>query len=422
MAAYIPVPHRRLPVTVAVLLLAGAPLSALQGQTAQDSAAKSTWGVNPGARRPTQAPTPTATTPATPVPGVTSAVADSAFIRQAIAGNLLEVRLGTLAGQRASSAEVRKFGQRMVTEHGNMGRQWSEVASKNGLPASGTLDPVQQQSVTRLAALAGAEFDRAYMNDMVQDHQQDVATFQRLGPAAHSGDVRSFAASGVSVMQQHLVLAQQVAAQVGAPTTVATAPTVPTTPTTVPTTPQPQPGQVGVPPAGQRSPNDRADKNANEIRTDAKYIREVAAGHIMELRLAERAQEQSKDPKVRQLAKQMASHFSEWQKRWTNVAENNGININSNLGPLHREKVDRLEKAGPRQLDRVYLDIVTENLASMVPYFQKEGRAARSARVRNLVQDELPALQQLLADARRLERQDRADAKSAKDRAVSTNK
>jgi hypothetical protein len=58
----------------------------------------------------------------------------------------------------------------------------------------------------------------------------------------------------------------------------------------------------------------------------------------------------------------------------------------------------------------VYLSLVTENLQSLLPYFRKEGRAARSPQVRNLVDQELPAVQQLLTLAQGLSGQVRADA------------
>ena len=98
-----------------------------------------------------------------------------------------------------------------------------------------------------------------------------------------------------------------------------------------------------------------------------------------------------------------------------------GVTVNQHLGPKHQEKVDRLEKASHHQFDRVYLDIVRENLASVVPYFEKEGRAAKSAQVRDLVEQELPMIQQHLDRAKTLEQQAQASAKAQpKDRSLSS--
>jgi predicted outer membrane protein len=99
------------------------------------------------------------------------------------------------------------------------------------------------------------------------------------------------------------------------------------------------------------------------------------------------------------------------------------MTVPAHIGRLHKEKVDRLKQAGRGQFDRVYLDIVQENLASVVPYFQKEGRQAQSSQIRNLVNDELPKIQDHLSRAQNLEGQVQASGKSLKkDKSLSSNK
>lgn len=399
------------------IALTVAPLGALLSQTTQDTTGRgvpsnpSGQGTNPGnvpiARpfptgRTTPSTTPTTTTPTTTTPTQTAAVADSTLIREARVGNMLEVRLGALAKQRASDPAVKQFGERMVTDHTTSGQEWAALASRMGLSSTPTLDATQQQSVTQLSALSGTEFDRAYVNTMVQDHQQDAATFQSRGPSAKSSDVRNLAANSLTTVQAHLSLAQQLASQLGTGA-VATNPATPS-----PTNP------AGVPPARRVPGVVQPGQGSADIRADARYITELSYGHIMEARLAEMSQQRAGDPKVKQFADRMAADFSSWEKRWIELASNNGIAVNPNMGPLHQEKIQRLRKAPKGQFDRVYLDIVTENLGSMLPYLQKEGRAAHAARVRNLVQEEIPMIQQHLAEAQRLDGQSQADAKSGK--------
>ena len=44
--------------------------------------------------------------------------ADQDFVTKAAQGGLAEVELGTIAEDRASAADVKKFGQQMVDDHG----------------------------------------------------------------------------------------------------------------------------------------------------------------------------------------------------------------------------------------------------------------------------------------------------------------
>jgi predicted outer membrane protein len=145
------------------------------------------------------------------------------------------------------------------------------------------------------------------------------------------------------------------------------------------------------------------------------FIQEVLQDHMMHIRLAERAQKEAKSDDVRRLAKQLEKDFKDWDKRWKQVADRYDVKEPDNLGHLHKDKVERLERASGRNVDRVYADILSEHLASIVPYFQKEGQQVQSGAVRRLAQDELPVIRSYLSAARVLEKKpgakDRSDNK-----------
>jgi putative membrane protein len=141
----------------------------------------------------------------------------------------------------------------------------------------------------------------------------------------------------------------------------------------------------------------------------------------MEVRLAELAQKRAKNKEVKQFADRMADDFGKWRDRWTDLAsKHGGVKVNPNMGPLHRQKIDRLEKASSGKFDRVYVDIVVENLGSMVPYMEKEGRAASSADIRSAVNDELPNVREKLSAAQRLDRQVEVSGKVKEGRSLSS--
>jgi putative membrane protein len=283
-----------------------------------------------------------------------------------------------------------------------MGNEWASLAARSGMRITPALDATQQQEISRLTSLSGADFDRQYMGTMVQDHQLAVSRFQSLGPSAQSAEVRQMAANGLPTLQQHLTLAQQVANQVGA--------AVATTTTGLPAPNQP----------GGVANNNRADRNG--VRGDEYYVREVWQGHEMQVELAQLAKDKARDSKVKQFAGNMLDDFKDYRDRWADLAAKNGITLPAHIGRLHQDKVDRLKQAGRGQFDRVYLDIVQENLASVVPYFRKEGQA-QSSQVRNLVNNELPKIQDHLSRAQNLERQVQASGKAVKkDKSLSSNK
>ena len=104
--------------------------------------------------------------------------ADNGFVTKAAAGGLAEVELGKLAASQGSSEKAKQFGQRMVDDHFKANEELQEIAAKKNITLPANLDAKAQATKDRLAKLSGAQFDQAYMQDMVKDHKADVAEFR----------------------------------------------------------------------------------------------------------------------------------------------------------------------------------------------------------------------------------------------------
>jgi putative membrane protein len=147
--------------------------------------------------------------------------ADSTFINEAASGGMMEVELGKMAQDKAASAEVKSFGQRMVDDHSKANDRLRAIAQEHGVTLTGSLPREQQQTVDHLGSLNGAAFDRAYMSAMVKDHVEDVGKFRREANRAEQTPAKQFAADTLPVLQHHLQLAKSTAAKVGAGSTKA---------------------------------------------------------------------------------------------------------------------------------------------------------------------------------------------------------
>jgi putative membrane protein len=362
-------------ITVAELLamaLAAAPMSALHSQTPanQDSASRRTWKVNPGR-------------PASPQAGL-DIKADTGSVRQAVTGNVLEIRLGTIAERKATNPAVKQFAQQMVKDHTAMEKQWTALGAKNGVPVP-TLDPAGQQAVSRMERLSGADFDRTYMTSMVQDHQQTVTLLQRLAQQAVSADVRQVASNGLPTVQQHLTMAEQVEGQLGRMAGVAG---------NVPSSGQP----------GQVTTNAQAARqNANvdrDLEKDREFIRQLTEDHVLEVRLGEMAQRKATDSDVKHLAENILSDFTKWQSRWEDIEVRSGTTSRPVVGSIREPKVDRLQSASGKKFDRLYVATVFEHLQSLVPSLDQKRRSLHSSEAQRMIDDELPRLRQHLADVK----------------------
>ena len=138
-------------------------------------------------------------------------VSDKRFMKKAAEGGLAEVELGQLATQKASSDDVKKFGQRMVDDHGKANDQLKQLASQKNVQLPQEPNAKDKATKTRLEKLSGSEFDKAYMSEMRSDHKKDVAEFEHESKMAKDSDVKNFASQTLSTLQDHLKQAESVA-------------------------------------------------------------------------------------------------------------------------------------------------------------------------------------------------------------------
>ena len=131
------------------------------------------------------------------------------FMTNAAEGGIAEVELGRVAVQNASDPKVKQFGQRMVDDHTKVDDELKDIAARKNVTLPTRPDAKQQATLDRLSKLHGAEFDRAYMQDMVKDHKEDVAEFQRASNSESDSDVKAWAAKTLPILRDHLNQAEQ---------------------------------------------------------------------------------------------------------------------------------------------------------------------------------------------------------------------
>ena len=121
-------------------------------------------------------------------------------------GGLMEVELGQLAAQKGTSEAVKQFGQRMVDDHGKANTELTSLAASKGITLPTSIDDKHRQDVTKLSAMSGAEFDRAYSKMMLKDHEKDVSEFEKQSTKGTDPDVKAFASKTLPTLQEHLTM------------------------------------------------------------------------------------------------------------------------------------------------------------------------------------------------------------------------
>lgn len=125
------------------------------------------------------------------------------FMKAAAEGGLAEVEMGRLAVTKAQNAEVKKFGQWMVDDHSKIDAEIKALAEKKNMTQPAGVGS-NKSTVDELKGLSGAEFDKEYVEAMVDDHEEDVTAFQRQADNGTDPEVKAFAAKTLPVLKKHL--------------------------------------------------------------------------------------------------------------------------------------------------------------------------------------------------------------------------
>ena len=121
---------------------------------------------------------------------------DKAFIKEAAQGGMMEVDMGKMAQQKGKSDDVKKIGARMVADHSKANAELMTIAKKKGVDLS--------KEKAKMKHLNDANFDKEYVNAMVDDHQKDLAAFQAEAKNGSYADVKAFASKTSGVIKKHL--------------------------------------------------------------------------------------------------------------------------------------------------------------------------------------------------------------------------
>ena len=134
--------------------------------------------------------------------------ADTDFVNKAAQAGLAEVAAGKVAETNGQSAAVKAFGKRMVADHSKAGDELKKVAGKTGIVVPGSPSSEQEQSGQHLQSLKGSEFDTAYAEQMVKDHEDAVRLFETEASSGSDAALKAFAQKTLPTLKEHLKMAK----------------------------------------------------------------------------------------------------------------------------------------------------------------------------------------------------------------------
>lgn len=157
--------------------------------------------------------------------GVTAAVAqapnDAQIASIVVTANQVDIDAGKLAQSKGAKAEVKAFGEQMVTDHTAVNKQAVALAKKLNVtpednPTSQSLKSGGAENLKSLQKLKGAAFDKAYVEHEIAYHQQVIDAIKKtLIPSAKNEELKQLLIKGLPLFEGHLEHAKQIQTSLG---------------------------------------------------------------------------------------------------------------------------------------------------------------------------------------------------------------
>lgn len=135
--------------------------------------------------------------------------ADTSFMKSAAEAGATEIEASQLAGQKASSAEVKTFAATMVTDHTKVAEELKTLAQQKGVKLPDGPSMIQKAKLKTLSMHKGAAYDKDYAEEIgVKAHEDTIKLFQTASTSAKDADVKAWAAKTLPGLQHHLEMAK----------------------------------------------------------------------------------------------------------------------------------------------------------------------------------------------------------------------
>lgn len=137
-------------------------------------------------------------------PGITVDETDAKFAVDAANGGMAEVALGKLALTKTGNAKVKEFADMMVNDHGKANEELMALAKAKNITLPATVSPDKQKEADDLGKKMGADFDKAYVDAMIDGHKKTIALFEDESKNAKDPDLKAFVDKTLPTIKAHL--------------------------------------------------------------------------------------------------------------------------------------------------------------------------------------------------------------------------
>jgi putative membrane protein len=125
------------------------------------------------------------------------------FLLKAAEGSTNEVALSRVAVERAQDPAVREFAQRMIRDHEALNMKVKDLAGRKNVDITEAVQKGMEKDVDSLRHKPAAEFDQAYLDDMLSGHKDAIELFEKAALDARDMEIATLASETLPTLFEH---------------------------------------------------------------------------------------------------------------------------------------------------------------------------------------------------------------------------
>jgi putative membrane protein len=144
--------------------------------------------------------------------------ADADYIQRVHEANQKEIAMSRMAMDKASSAKVKSYAQKLINDHQAADKKLMAYADRKApdVKAEGraTGGAVVDETQTRLSSLSGSDFDKEFVNVMLEDHDRALDLVKSARDSASDKQLRALYDGMLPKLEAHKKMAKDLADRV----------------------------------------------------------------------------------------------------------------------------------------------------------------------------------------------------------------
>ena len=132
------------------------------------------------------------------------------FLINANMNTQLQIALGKIAQEKSNSPEVKALAESVVNENQQIQNNIMELAKGAGIEMAAALSPEYVSLLDSIQVYSGDRFDSAFVNLVIEEHQEDIENFGKIAGKTNNPIVRDQITNNIELMQKHLEAAKEI--------------------------------------------------------------------------------------------------------------------------------------------------------------------------------------------------------------------